>query len=498
MHPAKFWHLFLILLLAAFGAEMVYLATLDPSLWGDEFYCVLETALPWRGVLHGDPGNPPLYPLMLKLVVTLFGGEPWKMKLLSGVPLILAAACGARFLRREFSVRAAILFVLCLAATWLPAHYAIEVRAYGWAFFFVLMTALSAWSVGKNGRRRDWAQFLFFAVCAAFTHYYALLTCAWGYLLLLGYVAKYDRRQIRAALLTAAGAALAFGWYVPIAVEGASSSSIVMLPPFDFQTVIGYMRSIFAVGEYAETLQTLNVGGILSLLDGNIAATALLAAMFGAVLFRQIRRSENTGGGGGFPGAGLATYGLVVATGLSALWLIRPIITNRYLFPAVGLLWLFFAIAGANLTRRSPRLFAGLCGVLLLFGALTFTAQARYENVKGEQFFASVGYLTDEIANGGGTVFLVTQGATHKPGWWVLQIYIRGDFIMAKDARKWTPEAVDVWKGKPAWILANPGEKLAVPPTAAIEFCRSVNLDLHDHDLYHTPDAAAVLPYLRD
>ncbi|GHS91590.1 hypothetical protein FACS1894139_05770 [Planctomycetales bacterium] len=494
MNSTKLWHLFLILLLAAFGAEIVYLAMLDPSLWGDEFYCVLETALPWRGVLYGDPGNPPLYPLMLKLVVTLLGGEPWIMKLLSGVPLILAAVCGAHFLRREFSLRAAILFVLCLAATWLPAHYAIEVRAYGWAFFFVLMTAFAAWSVGKNGRRRDWAQFLFFAVCAAFTHYYALLTCAWGYLLLLGYVVKYDRRQIRAAILTAVGAVIAFGWYVPIAVEGASSSSIVMLPPFDFPAVIGYMRSIFAVGEYAETLQVLTVGGI-SLLDGNIAATALLAAMFGAVAFLSVRRKEKTAGER-FALASIAVFGLVVATGLSVSWLVRPLIANRYLFPAVGLLWLFFAIIVAELTRRSPRLFAGLCGVLLVFGALTFTAQARYENVKGEQFFASVGYLTDEIANGGGTVFLVTQGATHKPGWWVLQIYIRGDFIMAKDARKWTPEAVGVWKGKPAWILANPGEKLALPPTAAIEFCRSVNLDLHDHDLYHTPDAAAVLPYL--
>ncbi|MDR0866897.1 MAG: glycosyltransferase family 39 protein [Planctomycetota bacterium] len=294
MHPTKLWDLFLILLLAAFGAEMAYLATLDQSLWGDEIYCLWATPLSWSEIIDKDPGNPPLYPLILKAATALIGLEAWKLKLVSVLPTALAAIIGACFLRREFSLRAAILFVLCLAATWMPAHYAIEVRAYGWAFFFVLMTALSAWSVGKNGRRRDWAQFLFFATCAAFTHYYALLTCAWGYLLLFGYVAKYDRRQIRAALLTAAGAALAFGWYVPAMLAGDAKSPIGWIPPVDFAAIAGYARDIFTVGTGDEA--SLAAPHSSNLFGGEMLPTTLLAIIFGAVALGTIRRSENAGG----------------------------------------------------------------------------------------------------------------------------------------------------------------------------------------------------------
>ncbi|MDR0866896.1 MAG: hypothetical protein LBP75_00270 [Planctomycetota bacterium] len=183
---------------------------------------------------------------------------------------------------------------------------------------------------------------------------------------------------------------------------------------------------------------------------------------------------------------------MTAATGVLVSWWLKPVLVSRYLFPAVGLLWLFFAIAGANLTRRSPRLFTGLCGVLLLFGANTFIASARYESANEERFIASVGYLAAELPQTG--VFICSPTCVDRHGWWILYNYLPFTYVNPTIPQWRTEEALKLLTGKPAWIIAKRGEKLALPPAA--EFRRAVRLEFSDFDLYHAPDAAAALPYL--
>jgi hypothetical protein len=97
------------------------------------------------------------------------------MKMVSVFPTILMVIFASLFLKKEFSDKTAIIFLLSCIASQSIAHYSIEIRMYSWALFFITMMAVSAWYFLKSGKIRWWMAMLFCTVSAAYTHYFALL-----------------------------------------------------------------------------------------------------------------------------------------------------------------------------------------------------------------------------------------------------------------------------------------------------------------------------------
>jgi uncharacterized membrane protein len=74
--------------------------------------------------------HPPLFFLLEKAWSLIFGDGVFAMKCLSILPVVLTMLVTARFLGKEVSPRAAVLFLLCVIASESVVHYRIEIRVY--------------------------------------------------------------------------------------------------------------------------------------------------------------------------------------------------------------------------------------------------------------------------------------------------------------------------------------------------------------------------------
>ncbi len=197
------------------------------SLWFDEAFTWRLVSFSWAEMCERLPrdNSPPLYFLLLKAWVTLFGDTPVALRSLS-VLLGAATVFGTWLFTREAFGKSARAREVGLLAAALVALGVFQVR-YGWeARPYALGTALavfSSWALFRAlhaGRAvGPWLLYGLLALLFAWTHYYALFSVAAQGLFALGYLlhaAGWDLRRLvrspafRCALL--AGTIVVVGW----------------------------------------------------------------------------------------------------------------------------------------------------------------------------------------------------------------------------------------------------------------------------------------------
>ncbi|MFI5366056.1 MAG: hypothetical protein ACHQ4J_10565 [Candidatus Binatia bacterium] len=173
------------------------------SFWYDELYSVLTCGGTWRHLaveLYSDVTNPPLYHVILKLWLTLFGSGEVQSRTLSLICAVGAFGllCAAVRRRRSAFVVAATLF---FSSSWLFPYYAQEARSY--ALLLLLATAATVMDTRRAQARNVDDTWLWRVVlaCLALVHYFGLL---YACILLLG-----DARRARLHGRSASPATLA-------------------------------------------------------------------------------------------------------------------------------------------------------------------------------------------------------------------------------------------------------------------------------------------------
>ena len=66
-------------------------------------------------------------------------------------------------------------FVLLMILMPVNQYLGVEIRMYSWAMFFVLACAVYAYEVFQKETLFCYSKMTFFGICAAYTHYYALI-----------------------------------------------------------------------------------------------------------------------------------------------------------------------------------------------------------------------------------------------------------------------------------------------------------------------------------
>jgi mannosyltransferase len=175
---------------------------------------------------HPGDNSPPLYYLLLKVWMGLFGDTPLALRSLS-VLLGGATVFGAWLFAREAFGRSsrgkeiALLAAALVALSVFQIRYAWEVRPYALG---TALAALSSWALFRalHAPRRavqPWLLYASLALLLLYTHNYALFSVAAQGLFTLGYLlvgADWDLRRLagsptcRGALL--AGSIVAAGW----------------------------------------------------------------------------------------------------------------------------------------------------------------------------------------------------------------------------------------------------------------------------------------------
>ncbi|MCD8297590.1 MAG: hypothetical protein LUC88_08455 [Prevotella sp.] len=172
--------------------------------------------------------HPPLYYIMLKawLSALSFGSNNIYVitvlaRLFSLVPYVLLVVLCQKNLRVEEWRHTRWLLLLCFCAFYILFRYGIEMRMYSWALLFVTATFLYARNamLGRDGWS-TWIIITFFSVCAAYTHYYGLISAAVIWLVLLVWFFLHDRRILLKWGVCAAVAVLAYlPWVISILLQ---------------------------------------------------------------------------------------------------------------------------------------------------------------------------------------------------------------------------------------------------------------------------------------
>jgi mannosyltransferase len=327
------------------------------SLRGDESFTVLFAAQPLpelvEGIRNVEP-NPPLYYLVLRGAMGLFGEHDFSARFVSAFFGVLAIPLlyqlGRALVRnRHLGQAAGLAAALLLAINPYQIWHSQDVRNYTlWpalslASLYFLLQAL------RQNRRRLWIAYAFTALLSLYTHYYDV------------FVVLFE--NIFVFLLYWRDRAVLKRW---IAVQGALAVLYLPWPlllssrPFTYVDatayvpgLLGILRQGLSIFSLGETLPQ----GLVTLLLPALAVLAILGLGF---VYLRDRRAF----------AFLVLYLLIPSFCVFVLTRWRPLFRDRYLNVIAPGYYLAFALGLVALTRvRRGQILAGIAGLALVLPA---------------------------------------------------------------------------------------------------------------------------------
>ena len=359
------------------GFALVYLSLcFNDNIWTDEAFTIdlLRSCNTYGEAVWFTAGDvhPPLYYLILKPFTDAFGIHLFLLKALSIVPMVFTMGLGITFVHRRFGFQTAFLYILMLGAIPCAMEYAIQVRMYSWAMFFVTSCGFAAADAYDREKKRDWVFFALAGIAAAYTHYFAFVSVLWiyGFLFLAVFFTK--RKKLPAFGLAALISLLAYvPWMKVLKTQIGGGSQKYWIPAIDKEVLLGYLDTLFETDLPYSTQ-------ILVFLFG-IAFFWLLAELL------HKRREEDM-----LALLALLTMVLTAVVGVAVSLAMRPVFIARYLMPCVPLLSLFFAAVWA---RAEKKVYASLVIFVFFLGTVTYehTWYVEYQSTyvpQTEAFFA--------------------------------------------------------------------------------------------------------------
>lgn len=333
-------------------ARTLILTIGDQGLYGDELF-VYAAAKAWASSGELLPGaiardvHPPLYPLLMRFWVELFGTSELALRLpslLAFVATLIAALQTERFITggRTFFALPAL-----LASSFGAQYFAQEARSYALLLLLAWLVtdlALRIVAGSKTSATRLFILHFVAASAAAFTHYFGFLVAAASYVVILIALngARVDMRRLLVS------GALWAGLFLPWLVFHYGTIHPMTGGRFWIENDLGHIATGFA-----------------RFLFGAPLAAMLAAALLLGIILRRRRELPL---GRLLPLLGIAGLTVLAAAAIS---LHTPIITPRnliVLLPAI-LMGVFLIAVGQRPGMRQYSVLALLAGVLLV-GAL--------------------------------------------------------------------------------------------------------------------------------
>ncbi len=181
------------------------------NVWWDEAYSYdLVSHNTFWGICVGTAidVHPPLYYLLAKAVTLLFGNSLFVFKMTSIAANVAIMALGMTKVYRRFGLKTSAIFIFLSCFAPQMAFYAVQLRMYSWASFFVLASAVYGYEILCENKKSDWVLFVLFSLGGAYTLYFACISISAIYLFLL-LVILVKRRDLLKRFLIACGATVA-------------------------------------------------------------------------------------------------------------------------------------------------------------------------------------------------------------------------------------------------------------------------------------------------
>ena len=318
----------------------------DNTFWVDETWSIrlARMTLPDMVRKTATDMHPPLFYMLAMAMNRLLGdnGPAYHLSALLPYAGILFLACTE--VRRAYGLGPAFLLVTMMSLMPEPLYYNVEVRMYSLGAFLVLLSFLALRRILNRNRMPEWVVFSIASLGAAYTHYYALISVAVFYLILI--VPSLNDRRFRCRTAVTWGVAvLGYLPWLGVLVKSFVSTSgdwWLQVIPKAWECFLYYFGTWYLAGLFA-----------------------LVVAIY---LFVSVRRKNRKTEGNTAVAvspdvlwilAGLGSMVGTAAVGLILSYAVRPFFVLRYLYPLTPVVFLILGFCLSRLDRTKV-----LCFVL--------------------------------------------------------------------------------------------------------------------------------------
>lgn len=345
------WAGFLVLVLWTLALlRLNYWRIYDNTFWVDETWSIrlARMTLPDMVKKTATDMHPPLFYMLAMALNRLLGdnGPAYHLSALIPYMGILFLACTE--VRREFGLGPAFLLVSVMSLMPEPLYYNVEVRMYSLGAFLVLTAYLALHRILTRNRLPEWVIFSLSSLGAAYTHYYALISVAFFYLILVIPSLRDRKFQRRTAITWAAAVAGYLPWLGVLLKSLVSTAGEWWLQeiPKPSECLRYFFESWYLTGLFVLTV-----------------------AVYLFVSARRRKQAEEEkpliSSDTLWVLAGLASLAGTAAVGLALSYAVRPFFVIRYLYPLTPVVFLILGFCLSKLDRSKLLCFVLTAGIVV-------------------------------------------------------------------------------------------------------------------------------------
>ncbi len=375
-------------LLVLAGAITYISLIFNNNIWLDEGFTANLVYTDMAGVLERTMNHtlPPLYNIILKLMTVIFGYKIFVMKLTSVIPMIIVMMLSATVVRKRFGAMTSYLFIIAVTVMPNMIYYGVEIRMYSLGFLFATGSGIYAFEVLEESNKKNWIIFTLLSVLAGYSHHFAFVTVGFVYLFLLIYYFFFERENIkRWFLCLLATFILYFPCMVVTLKQLKSVSGYFSMPEVTPSVFVKYARFPYTVGCTPVTI---------------LLAVIMVALVVAFILKKDKSKKDYYSFLCFVTYYGVLVFGTVVSKIMTA-----NIFVDRYLFFAMGLLWLFPSIYIGTITEditlmgikiSAKKLAYALLAFEIIIGICSYVREYGIEYQKGCDVLIS--YLNENVS----------------------------------------------------------------------------------------------------
>ncbi|HCM92499.1 MAG TPA: hypothetical protein DIS78_08055 [Lachnospiraceae bacterium] len=333
-------------LLVILGAFIYISLTFNYNVWLDEAFTASLVNADMPEVIRRSMADtlPPLYNILLKLSTDFFGYSVPVMKMTSAVPMILTMILGATIVRKRYGTLTSCIFILAIIVMPNMFFYGVEIRMYSLGFLFATAAGIFAGETVNSPRFLNWMMLTLSTVLAGYSHHFAFVTAGLTYLFILIYACvessryrededkeKHPLRLGSFFICLLATVILYFPCLLVTLQQLKSVSGYFSMPEVTLSVFIKYSRYPFTAG-----FTPLSI---------------ILLVLTGLLFIRALVRKNKTVGDLYIIYCFILYYIVLLFGTVISRIMTANIFVDRYLFFALGLIWLFFAREAATLKK---------------------------------------------------------------------------------------------------------------------------------------------------
>lgn len=346
--------------LIIFGAAVLYgILCFGETIWLDEAITANFVRLSVKDLVQRTAADvhPPLYYLIVKGTVSVFGDHIYVMKLASMIPFLAMLFLSYKKIRLLFGERTSFLFSAfsCVLSCVIAKNA--EMRMYQWAMFFVVAFGVYLYEAVKHNKRQSWFAATLFGICAAYTQYYALITVAILYVLVFLFAVNISGKRRNIVICCLLSGILYLPWLLVL------FSQLLTLEE------TGWWNEVTVTIQYvmhfiAYPVENANV--IIKLVYCIVLVCGLVCAC------RRWKRDRER-----IALLYMLTFLTLILTGVLITMFYSPVFISRFLYPSVGLLLLGLCIA---LDKSNTWMVLFVALIALFFGAKEYNSELHYQH----------------------------------------------------------------------------------------------------------------------